>query len=66
MKIRNKGTEAIRLNKIRGQIIKGKKIHREHSDFQGAHYVECYVIKDRECVAMAHLEVPIGKEVYSD
>lgn len=62
-KVRNVGEEAERRNCIRGQIEKNKgKKKREHSDFQGSHYVECYIVKDNICVARECVEVPIGNE----
>lgn len=60
-KVRNIGEEAKKRQMIRGQI--EKKVGRykkEKSDFYGPHYVECYIIKNNECVAIDHVEVPIG------
>ena len=60
-KVRNVGAEAIRLDRIRGQVIKtNSKIHREHTSFQGAHYVECYLVKNGVCIAKDRIEVPIN------
>lgn len=60
-KVRNVGEYAEMHNKIRGQIIKNFGIHRrEHSDFPGPHFVECYVIKNNECVALTRVHVDIG------
>ncbi|AZM96093.1 SMODS domain-containing nucleotidyltransferase [Vreelandella venusta] len=58
-KVRNVGPEAQRRNMLRGQIFKGKKHHDEKADFDGPHYVECYVVKDGFCVARASIPVPI-------
>lgn len=59
-KVRNVGAEAIRLDQIRGQVIKtNSKIHRERTSFRGAHYVECYLIKNGICIAKDRIEVPI-------
>lgn len=62
-KIKNNGPEAIRLNDLRGEIIKGKDStehqHIEYSKFKGNHYVECYIIKNEVCVASARINVPI-------
>lgn len=59
-KVRNVGEEAIRLNQIRGQVIKtNSKIHKERTSFRGAHYVECYLVKNGVCIARDRIEVPI-------
>lgn len=60
-KVRNVGEEAEKRNMIRGQIEKKYYKHKhEASQFYGAHYVECYVIKNNECVAIDHIDVPIA------
>ena len=62
-KIRNVGAVAEKRNEIRGQILKGYGSHkRENSSFFGPHYVECYIVKDGECVAQAHIDVNIGEK----
>ena len=54
------GDVAEKKDMIRGQIEKHVGNHKqEHSDFFGNHYVECYIIKDNECVAIDHIDVPI-------
>jgi hypothetical protein len=60
-KVRNIGPTAERKNMIRGQIVKDKgfNVLRESSDFQGPHFVECYVIKDGICVARDRIGVSI-------
>lgn len=59
-KVRNIGEEAEKRNCIRGQILqRGIKIE-EPTVFKGNHYIECYLIKNNICVAIGHLEVPIG------
>ena len=62
-KIKNNGSEAIRLNDLRGEIIKSKDNsehqHIEYSNFRGNHYVECYIVKDKICVASSRIDVPI-------
>lgn len=59
-KVRNVGTEAEQRNDIRGEIKdRGKEI-TEHSKFSGPHYIECYLIRNGVCVAIGHVEVPIG------
>ncbi|MBD2568097.1 nucleotide-binding domain-containing protein [Anabaena lutea] len=57
----NVGTEAIRKNQIRGQIINDSGNHEriESSDFHGEHFVECYIIKNNICVAWHKIDVPI-------
>ena len=60
-KIRNVGEEAIRRDRVRGNIVKGSgERHIERSEFKGEHYVECYLIKSNVCVARDRIEVPIG------
>ena len=63
-KVLNRGDEAIRRNCIRGQIIKGNSKGRkneriEHTDFQGGHYVQCYIVRHGVVVARGHIDVPI-------
>lgn len=60
-KVRNVGTEAERRNCVRGQIIRtNSQTQQETTQFQGEHYVECYLVKNEVCVAKAHIDVPIG------
>lgn len=62
-KIKNEGEIAYRKNCLRGQIINsnfGKNQRKESSDFEGAHYAECYIIKDGYCVARDRIDVPIS------
>ena len=61
-KIRNVGPEAVKRNMIRGNIIKGTKDQhqQEKTDFEGSHYVECFIVKNDVCVAKDRIEVPIG------
>ena len=59
-KVRNVGEEAIRRNEIRGQIEERKQEIEEHTSFLGDHYIECYLIKNGICVAIGHVDVPIG------
>jgi hypothetical protein len=60
-KVRNTGEEAIRANQIRGQITpdQGFGSKEEPTRYRGKHYVECYVVKNGVCVAMAHQVVVI-------
>lgn len=60
-KVKNVGPEAERKNQVRGQIEEKGKSIVEHSNFFGNHYIECYIVKDRVCVAKARIEVPIGR-----
>lgn len=63
-KVRNVGKEAVRRNCIRGQIIRGdhgKPDRRtEHSNFNGKHYVECFLVKNGVCIARDRIDVPIN------
>lgn len=60
-KVRNVGDEALRLNQIRGQVIKtNSTIHKERTSFRGAHYVECFLVKNGVCIARDRIEVPIS------
>lgn len=60
-KVRNVGPEAERRNMIRGELHKTNlPERRESTNFFGPHYVECYIIKDGTCVAIGHIDVPIG------
>jgi len=59
-KILNVGNEAMKRNEIRGQIIKGDITHTEDTLFSGEHKVYCYIIKNKECVAMNDIDVPIN------
>lgn len=60
-KVLNRGDEAKRRNKIRGQIVSSNRSNgrREATDFRGDHYVECYVLKSGVVVARDRIEVPI-------
>ena len=56
------GPEAERRDKIRGQIVDSSKrgVRIEHSDFEGEHVVECYVVKDGVVVARDRIDVPVS------
>lgn len=58
-KVRNVGPEAVRRKQIRGEIRKGEKEHDENSLFYGPHYVECFIIKNKICVARDRILVNI-------
>jgi hypothetical protein len=55
----NRGTEAIKLNSVRGQIMSGTADHHEVTSFRGNHFVECYIVKDGICVAVDRQSVII-------
>lgn len=60
-KVKNDGSFAEQYNCIRGQIFKSKENTKNHetSNFAGNHYVECYIIKNKLCIAKGHIDVPI-------
>jgi hypothetical protein len=58
-KVRNRGLEAKRRRQERGAIFVSGDTHEEPTAFKGPHYVECYIIKNNECVAAAHVPVNI-------
>lgn len=60
-KVTNRGEQAIKRDCIRGQIVDdgGDKIRKEHTNFKGNHFVECYVIKSNKVVARDIIDVPI-------
>lgn len=61
-KVKNLGQIAKRKNMFRGQIHndQGNESRNENSNFNGEHYVECYIIKDGVCVATDRIDVPIS------
>ncbi|MET0464577.1 MAG: nucleotidyltransferase [Chitinophagaceae bacterium] len=61
-KVLNRGDEAHRRNKIRGQIVPdgGHQRKTEPTVFKGDHIVECYAIKDGVVVAKDRIHVPIN------
>ncbi|WP_394617176.1 hypothetical protein JNUCC0626_47500 [Lentzea sp. JNUCC 0626] len=60
-KVLNRGSEAERLDQVRGQIVDStrSRTRSEVTTFHGDHYVECYVIKDSVVGARSHINVPI-------
>lgn len=60
-KVLNRGEEARKRDKIRGQIETdiGHEEKIETTDFKGNHIVECYIIKDSIVVARDFIDVPI-------
>lgn len=61
-KVKNVGPEAERRNMLRGQIEKKGYVIKEHTNFFGNHYIECYIIKNGTCVARKRVEIPIGRK----
>lgn len=60
-KVRNVGAEAVKRNMVRGDICKESGSHHiENTEFEGEHYVECFLVKNNVCVARDKIEVPIG------
>jgi hypothetical protein len=61
-KVKNLGSVAKKRNMYRGQIIndQGKEIRNENSNFNGEHYVECFILKNGVCVAKDRIDVPIS------
>lgn len=61
-KVRNFGDEARDLGGLRGEITddNGTESKKESTLYHGEHYVECYMIKNGQCVAIGHVFVPIG------
>jgi hypothetical protein len=61
-KVLNRGEVAQKKNQIRGQIVRddGHKQKIEHTQFRGAHLVECYAIKNGVVVAKNKIDVPIA------
>lgn len=61
-KVLNRGAEAERRNKVRGQIVRSNRpsegLH-ERTEFRGDHVVECYIIEDGVVVARDLIDVPI-------
>ena len=60
-KVRNTGSEAIKNDMIRGQIVKdtGSRSRIEPTSFRGNHYVEVYIVKNGVVVAKDHHPVLI-------
>jgi hypothetical protein len=61
-KVLNRGDEARRRNKIRGQIVRDEGRHKktEPTAFRGDHVVECYAIQNGVVVAKDRIHVPIS------
>lgn len=61
-KVKNLGPIAKKRNMFRGQILndQGNEFRNENTNFNGEHYVECYIIKNGVCVATDRIDVPIS------
>jgi hypothetical protein len=61
-KVKNTGGEAQLAKDLRGEITddSGYRRKTETTKYTGAHYVECYAIKNGVCVAKDRLDVPIA------
>lgn len=61
-KVLNRGSEAVKRDCIRGQIVrdKGKQEKIESTDFKGDHLVECYLVYNGTVVARDRVRVPIS------
>lgn len=61
-KVLNRGNEAKRRNKIRGEVIPPNQAAARHerTSFRGEHLVECYIIKDGIVIARDSIDVPIS------
>lgn len=63
-KVKNNGIESLRRDCVRGVLENPDGINNEkfeNADFQGHHYVECYLVKDGICVAKDRIEVHISR-----
>jgi hypothetical protein len=63
-KVRNVGSVAENKNQIRGRIFKGQNNLNENSNFSGPHFVECYIVKNNEVVAIDRISVNIEGDYY--
>lgn len=63
-KVKNTGKEAREAGDLRGKILddNGTFSRSESTKYWGAHYVECYAIKDGVCVAKDRCEVHIDRQ----
>lgn len=63
-KVKNRGEVAKKMDDIRGELITGmvkenELFHYEETQFDGDHFVECYIVKKGICVAKGRINVPI-------
>jgi hypothetical protein len=59
-KVRNTGAEAQRANDLRGEIVTGNSAtlsHEERTKYSGPHFIECYIVKNRQVVAIGRHNV---------
>jgi hypothetical protein len=61
-KVRNHGAEAERVDGLRGELMPddGTRQRKESTLYTGFHYMECYIVKNGVCVAIAHEDVRIA------
>jgi hypothetical protein len=62
-KVRNYGTEAEQANGLRGELARASDPRGEHKEstlYAGAHWIECYVVKDCRVLATDRHRVEIG------
>ena len=60
-KVRNHGSEAATAKELRGKIYpdEGQRQRKESTSYAGHHFVDCYIVKNRVCVAQAREHVVI-------
>lgn len=59
-KVRNRGGKAREEDMIRGEIVRTDNlIYQEVTSFKGKHFVECYIVRNGECVAKQRINVEI-------
>lgn len=66
LKVKNVGAIAEQTNSVRGEIFNirseelvADKYHKEYAEFEGDHFVECYIENNGVCIATDFLKVPI-------
>lgn len=47
----NTGGEATTLGQLRGRIFADARVREERTEYRGMHWVECFIVKNGECVA---------------
>lgn len=60
-KIKNSGDEARERGQLRGEVVLSdqSRTRRETTLYRGHHYVECYIVKDGQCVAQRRCDVVV-------
>jgi hypothetical protein len=61
-KVRNFGAEAEQANSLRGEVVRAvdpRGEHKESTMYAGAHWIECYVVKDGRVLATDRHRVEI-------